>query len=198
MLGFGADKEASEKAAHRVGAVPAHHIGRDLIADQIGEYRRMTTASADFGRHCLADLRLNCRAVEKGDVLRPRKPDQNLQTDQLRGIEQPERRHRKDPDGVDAGFGHQREIGIDDRVFGELRPMAALWEGAVSDAFDEVLFVADKKELALHPDRRGRVKLCCCRRKRLRHNLFGFDHCHDGSSRDACSSSQPASGAALA
>src|SRR5438045_9642534 len=76
--------------------------------------------------------------------------------------------------------------------------MTALWEGTVSNTFDEVLFVLDKKELALHPDRRGRAKLRFCRRKRLRDNLFGFDQCHDGSSRHACIASQPASGAALA
>ena len=198
MLGFGAGDEASEATADCVGAVPAHHIGRDLIADQIGEDRRVTIASPYSGDHRLADLLLGCRAVEKGDVLRPRQSDEDLQTGQLRGIEQPGRRHREDPDGVDAGFGHQCEIGIDDRVFGELRPVTAGWEGAVSDAFDEVLFVADKKELALNPDRSGTVKRRCCRRKRLRHDLFGFDYRHDGSSRDACSGSQPASGAALA
>ena len=163
-----------------------------------GENCGVTIAGPYSGNHGFSDLLLGRRAVEKGYVLRPRQSDEDLQTGQLCGVEQPERRHREHPDGVDAGFGHQCEIGIDHLVVRELRPMTALWERAVSDALDEVLFVPDKKEFALHPDRRGSVKLCCCRRKRFRNNLFGFDHCHNGSSRDACSGSQPASGAALA
>ena len=89
VLGLGADNQASEKAAYRLGTVPAYHIGRYLIADQIGEDRRMAAASTDALPHCLTDLAAYRRAVEKSNVLRPRKSDENLQTFLLRGIEQP-------------------------------------------------------------------------------------------------------------
>ncbi len=69
MLGLGAGDEASEESAHRFGAVPAHHVRRNLIADQIGEDGRVTAASTDAGRDCLPDLLLYGRAVEKGDML---------------------------------------------------------------------------------------------------------------------------------
>ena len=149
--------EALQKAPHRLGAVPADHIGRDLVADQIGEDRRMARAGANPGDHRRADIRLGRAAVEKGDVLRPGQPDQHPQPRHLGGVEQPERRHREHPDRVDPGFAHQREIPVDDRGFGKRRAVAADPEGAVGDALDEMLALAGEKELAADPDRRGRL-----------------------------------------
>ena len=76
--------------------------------------------------------------------------------------------------------------------------MTALREGAVSHAFDKMLFVPDKEELSLHADGTKRAELRCDCRRRARRNLFGIEHCHQGSSRDGRSGGETAGGAALA
>ena len=91
-------------------------------------------------------------AVEKCNVLRPGKSDEKLQTRSMSGVEQPYGRHGKDPNGIDAGFVHKRKILVDHRGFGKLRAVAPLCEGAVSHAFDEMLLIPGKEELAMHAD----------------------------------------------
>ncbi len=125
MLVFDAGDEAAQKTPHRLGAVPADHVRRDLVADEIGENRGMPAAGAHAADHRVPDLRLDRRAVEKGDVLRPGQPDQDLQARLVRSVQQPERRHGENPDRVDPGFAHQCEIFVDDRLLGEGRAMAA-------------------------------------------------------------------------
>jgi len=178
--------------------VPAHHVGRDFIADQISEDGGVLPTVAHSGEHGFPDLFLGLAAVEKCNVLRPRKPDQELQTHLLGSVEQPDRRHGEDPHGVDTGFSHQREIGIDHSRFRELGAMTALWEGAIRDPLDEVFSFSNKKELALNADRPGGAGFRQTLRRGLRRNLFGFDQGHIGSSRGAGRGSPAAGGPALA
>src|SRR6266446_5386039 len=97
------------------------------------------------------------------------------------GVEQPYRRHREDPHGVDAGLRHQREIVLDRRGFGELRAVTLLREGTVGHASDKVLVSPGKKKLAVHAERTGPIGRFY--RQRSRRNLVDFDRGHLGSSR---------------
>ena len=67
--------------------MPADHVGRDLVADEVGEDRGMPAAGAHAAGDRFADLRLDRRAIEKGDVLRPGKPDEDPQARLLRGVQ---------------------------------------------------------------------------------------------------------------
>src|ERR1700738_1488736 len=96
-------------------------------------------------------------------------------------VEQPYRRHREDPHGVDAGLRHQREIVLDRRGCGELRAVIRLREGTVGHAFDKVLVSPGKKKLAVHAERTGPIGRFY--RQRSRRNLVDFDRGHLGSSR---------------
>src|SRR5438105_5058531 len=75
-----------QEAPYLLCPVPADHVRRDLIADEIGKYRRMPAAGAHAAYDCLSDLRLDRRAVEERDVLRPGQSDENLKPGFLRGI----------------------------------------------------------------------------------------------------------------
>ena len=90
-------------------------------------------------------------------------------------IEQPYRRHREHSDGVDTGLDHRRKIGFGDRVLGKLLAMAALRKRAVGDAFDEVLLLSDKEELAVDANGIRRLGFRCPRSQRPPCNLFDLD-----------------------
>ena len=69
MLRFHGGNELFEEPPHRLCAVPADHIGRDFIADQVGEDGRVAPTTTYACYDGLADLPLGCRAVEKSNVL---------------------------------------------------------------------------------------------------------------------------------
>src|SRR5208282_5199972 len=122
--------EAPNKAAHRLDAVPAHHVRGDLIADEITEDAGMAAAFAYPGDHRFPDLGLGRSAVEKCNVLRPGKSDQKFQTRSVSGVEQPKRWRSEDPHGIYSGFAHQREILVDHRRFRKWRAVSSRCEGA--------------------------------------------------------------------
>src|SRR5213594_1119913 len=66
----------------------------------------------------------------------------------LRGVEQPARRHAIGADGVDPVRRHEREVPLHDRGLGDLSAVGAGAEGAVGHAPDVELFVPDEEELA--------------------------------------------------
>src|SRR5271166_4436345 len=70
----------SDEAAHRFGAVPAYDVGRDLVADEVAEDTRVAPTVAHPGGYSFPNVGLGRSAVEKCNVLRPRKSDENLQT----------------------------------------------------------------------------------------------------------------------
>ena len=161
VLGLDAGDEALEKAAHRARrhASEPYRAGSHCRSDRRrppGDGGSARTPAITASRICcwVAGLSRNATCCDHGS------PTSSFKPGLLGRVEQPQRRDGKDPDGVDAGFGHQREIGIDHRAFGKLRAMAALRERAVGDPFDEVLALPDKEELALHAHRTGRVELC--------------------------------------
>src|SRR5271157_4372415 len=55
MLSSDAADEVAQKSAHPLGAVPADHVGRDFVADEIGEDCRMAVAGANPGDYRLSD-----------------------------------------------------------------------------------------------------------------------------------------------
>ncbi len=145
--------ELLEEGADVVRPVPAHHVGRDLVADQESEDRRMAIHRAHGLDHGALDVALDLGAVEEGDVLRPRHADQHLEAMIVGEVEQPDRRRREDADRVDAGLGHHAEIALGNLALGELAAMRADGKGPVGHAFDEELLFADEEEFALHADR---------------------------------------------
>ncbi len=107
MRRLGQCDEAAQKAANRFGTVPANHVRRDLIADQVGEHRAMAAARARALDHRLPDRRLDRRTIEEGYVLRPGQSDEEVQSGPLGRVEEPPRRHVEDAHRVDPGFGHR-------------------------------------------------------------------------------------------
>ena len=71
MLRLRGGNQALKEPPHCFGTVPADNVGRDFIADQVGEDGRMAPTTAYAGDNRFLDLPLGRRAVEKGDVLRP-------------------------------------------------------------------------------------------------------------------------------
>ena len=58
-----------QEPPHLLRPVPADHVRRDLIADEIGEHRGMAAAGAHTTDYRLADLRLYRGIVEERDML---------------------------------------------------------------------------------------------------------------------------------
>ena len=114
-------------------------------------------------------------------MLRPRKSDQNLQTRPAAAASSSQSGGTVKTRTVlmPASAISAKSVSTISR-FGELRPVAALWERAVGDAFDEMLLARRQRRTcpAPGPEPEG-SSFDCRRRKRLRRNLFGFDHCHD-------------------
>jgi hypothetical protein len=147
--------ELLQERPNRLGAVPADHVGRDLVADEIGEHRWMPPARPHPAGDRRTDLLLYLGAVEKRDVLRPRQADQHLEPGGLGEIEQPDRRHGEHAQRVDPGAAHQREVALDHRALRKLRAVAAGSERTVGHSLDKVLGLAREEKLALHVDRAG-------------------------------------------
>src|SRR6516165_3084047 len=80
MLRLRGGDQALEKLPHCFDTVPADDVGRDFIADQVGENGRMAPTITYAGDNRFLDLPLGRRAVEKSDVLRPGEADEELQT----------------------------------------------------------------------------------------------------------------------
>src|SRR5207253_4148238 len=118
----------------------------DFVADEIAENAGMAPTVAHPGGDGLPYLLLNRDIVEKRDVLRPGQTNENLQAHPVSCIEQPDRRHREDPHGIDAGPRHQREIAVDRRGFRELSSVVPGRERAVSHAFDEMLLISGEEK----------------------------------------------------
>ena len=128
--------------------MPADYVRRDLVADEIGEYRRVTATSTHAVADSLLNFGLNRSAVEKGDVLRPWQARQTL-TRLLRRVQKPYWRYCKDADGIDPGRDHEFEIFFDDFTLRELSAMTADRKWTVGDALDEMLFVAGEEKFAV-------------------------------------------------
>ena len=175
--------ELLEETPDGIGAMPANHVGRDLVAHQIGKHGRMAAAGLHPCSYRGADLVLDRGAVEEGDVLRPRQADQHLEPGGVSPVQQPDRRHGEDAQRVDAGARHQREIALDDVALGKLRAVAAFGERAVGDALDEMLHIAGEEEFALHPDWGGNGGLARqqrLQRRRLDRDALAFERAHVG------------------
>jgi hypothetical protein len=170
-----------EKAAHALGTMPAHDVGRDLVADEIGKKSAVPVEAAHRVGDAADDVGLEKRIIEEGDVLRPGNAGQHLETRLGGSVEEGERRRSKNAHRVGAHLPHHPEVLRHRLVVRELRSIGAQRKGSVGHAFDEELFVARKKELALHPDRRrvrGRAGL-------LAWHDGGVDRLHDAmNSRD--------------
>ena len=91
-------------------AVPAHHGGRDLVAERDHRYRRVVGERADAVDHRAPDLAQRAGVVEKRDVLRPRQPDHHPQAGAGRLVEDRPAGHGVDPHGVDAEGAHPGEV----------------------------------------------------------------------------------------
>ena len=139
--------------------MPAHHVGRDLIAYQIGKYRRMPLACAHPFRNRRAGALTVCGGRQKSGVLRPRQSGQHLEPRRRRGVEEPYRRHGEHAHGVDARGLHQRKVARHDGGFGERGAVAAGRERPVGHALEVMLVRAGAEELAVDADfvRRGRI-----------------------------------------
>ena len=72
--------QAPDKATHRFGAVPAHDVGRDFVADEIAEDAGMAPTVAHSGGYRLsnlgwiATLSRNAMCCDQGSPTRTFKP----------------------------------------------------------------------------------------------------------------------------
>jgi hypothetical protein len=89
-------------------------------------------------------------------VLRPGKPDHDLQVIPRRLVEKAARRRGVDADGVDAELPHQREVLCNARRRWELIAHRVRRESPVGHAFDEEALRSGAQELPIGGDGRGR------------------------------------------
>src|SRR5271156_982551 len=152
--------KAAQKAADRFGAVPADHVGRNLVADEITKHGGGTATLTRARGDCLPDLPLDRGGVEKRDVLRPRQSYEKVQTGAVCRIEKPHRGHGKDAHRVDPILAHLREVRVDYTALRERSAVSADRERAVGDPFDEMLVLAGKEELATDANWFRRCRRC--------------------------------------
>ena len=69
--------ELVEERLDALFPVPAHDVGRNLVADHVREHGAMARRVAHSPTNRVADLGDDARRVEERDVLRPRNPDQD-------------------------------------------------------------------------------------------------------------------------
>ena len=143
--------EISEELLDAALAVPAHDIGRDLVADGEEQRGRMCRQSFNRGGHLLPDLAHESRIAQEGDVLRPGHTHDHAQPVARGGVEQCSRWHGIDPHRVDARFDHEPEVFVDARGRGELPPLGVGCEGAVGHTLDEEPASVSLEELAGDP-----------------------------------------------
>ena len=95
---------------HAPHAEPAHHRGRDFVADEITEDGRMPRMLGDRRSDRLDDLAPRLCPHEKLDVFRPRQRDQDPHARRRAAIEKPARRQVINAHDVDPELAHLREI----------------------------------------------------------------------------------------
>jgi hypothetical protein len=115
--------QRAQEGRHALGPVPAHHVGRDLVADEEPEQRRVVAAVVGSGTHGSPDLRDGLAPVEKRDVLRPGNRHQDAHAVLRRPIEQPARRDGEGPQTVGPDLHHQLEIALEHGLLGEREPV---------------------------------------------------------------------------
>ena len=147
--------QRAQEVAHAIGSVPAHDVGRHLVADEEAEERGMVAAGLARGAHGAADLRHQGLVVEEADVLRPRDGDQHAQPVLGGAVEEPARRHGEGAEAVHAELRHEPEVGLQRRLVGKGKAVPGDPERPVGDAAQVELVVAHEEELA--PDGGRRV-----------------------------------------
>ncbi len=147
-----------EIALHLPTAQPACHRSRDLIAERVTQECRMASAGAHLRANQIGDVGGVAATVDQEpDVLLGAEPDHHVQPASGRQVEQRPRRHRvRNPDRVDPGGGHQGEVALDHPEVVILTTLGVRREGAIRDAADAQLGVADEEELAAYARPRGR------------------------------------------
>ena len=147
---LGRPVEALEKALDARTSVPANDRRRNLVADGVGEHRRVALAGFDGAANALRDRLHPSALVEERDVLLPGQPDEHIEAVLGRLVEKPQRRRRVRAEGVDAHRRHRREVPSNAFRARELLTVVTRPERAVGNALHPQLLATDGQELAAH------------------------------------------------
>ena len=147
-------EQVVEKVFDAHAAVPAHHPGRDFVAERKRQHCRMVPELGDLRGDLAANRPLQAAIVEKRDVLRPRHPDHDAQSVPRGFVEQIAVRRRVGADGVEAETRHQTEVFGDAGERGELVPLRIRREGAVRHTLHEEPVVPGAQKLSVRGDPR--------------------------------------------
>jgi hypothetical protein len=138
-------RQLLQEALDARGPVPAHHLGRDLVAHQhrmqIGQLAQRTRRLADPP----ANLAAVPHGVEEADVLGPGHAHHQAQVEIRREIAEPRGGDVVQAQGVRAERMERGEIGLDDGLLGEGLAGGVGAEGPVGDATHEELVVRGKE-----------------------------------------------------
>jgi hypothetical protein len=99
-----------EKPLHTVRSVPAHDVGRYLIADAVRQDARMVAAKSRSLPDSLPGVILSLAAVQEAQMLGPGNVNKDTQSLFVGQMKQPAGRRMVGPDSVDGGGFHLAEI----------------------------------------------------------------------------------------
>src|SRR5262249_53511389 len=125
-----------DEFGHAANAEPAYHRARDLVANQITEYGRMTAISADRIADGLYDFFARRLLSQKLNVFRPWQRDHHPHACRRALIQEPAGRWMINTEQINANFPHQGEVDCELLRFAEIIAFRIRLERAVGHTFD--------------------------------------------------------------
>jgi hypothetical protein len=134
-------------------AVPAHDSRGNLVTDRRQEQSRVTSQRTRLLTDDPNDVATKMAVVEKGDVLRPRKPCQHVEAMVGGGVEHVVWRSGVGTDRVDSCDRHRFEIALELVPIRKVVPILTRCEGTVRNTANQKWFAADAQKLSVRTER---------------------------------------------